>query len=376
MSRIGVVAILVLCLIGVRAQLKAEMGFMVDGSGLFWILGPDGNDIIFRMTPNIGVEDFNVLDVEDLVATEVLSRVEYPDFADVEKEWATSYIDGAGDPVGIDIKQRMYNWSEADFMITRYRIFNNTEELFAPFVSFEIIPTLDGPGQYGGETTDLLIDEQIGFMHEAERFLGLRFLDKPMFSYRSPGYADFESAENQEAFRYAEMSNPSNSDFPTTDDYGMLVFFNAGEYGLSPGDSLEMYVALGYGTTETNMRVAILDVDDLYEGWLAPADFEVGISPTSLQLGLNYPNPVLGATIFPIVVTNAADISLDIFDIVGRRVAVVHSGFLEPGNYEMPWNGRDMWDDPVRSGVYFCRLQTDCSGTREQECSRRVVVVR
>jgi hypothetical protein len=31
---------------------------------------------------------------------------------------------------------------------------------------------------------------------------------------------------------------------------------------------------------------------------------------------------------------------------------------MEPGKYEITWNGRDEGGNEVASGVYFCRLET------------------
>jgi hypothetical protein len=30
---------------------------------------------------------------------------------------------------------------------------------------------------------------------------------------------------------------------------------------------------------------------------------------------------------------------------------------MEPGQYNLTWNGTDMFGKPVGSGIYFCRMQ-------------------
>jgi hypothetical protein len=48
----------------------------------------------------------------------------------------------------------------------------------------------------------------------------------------------------------------------------------------------------------------------------------------------------------------ASEVSLKVFDVLGREVAVLVSGRQKAGNYVVPFNGSGL-----SSGVYFYRLQ-------------------
>ena len=74
--------------------------------------------------------------------------------------------------------------------------------------------------------------------------------------------------------------------------------------------------------------------------------------PATFRLYQNYPNPFNPATTIDYEVPRMAQVSLTIFDLLGRRVATLVNGIRTPGRFSVEWNA-------VRqaSGVYFCRMQ-------------------
>ena len=49
--------------------------------------------------------------------------------------------------------------------------------------------------------------------------------------------------------------------------------------------------------------------------------------------------------------------SLDILNINGQSVRVWDLTGYGPGQYELKWDGRNDYNDPLPSGIYFCRLR-------------------
>jgi hypothetical protein len=68
----------------------------------------------------------------------------------------------------------------------------------------------------------------------------------------------------------------------------------------------------------------------------------------------NYPNPFNSATTIEFALPEAGEVSLAIYDILGREVARPVSGYREAGQHSVTV---DM--DAAGSGVYFYRLTTD-----------------
>ena len=65
----------------------------------------------------------------------------------------------------------------------------------------------------------------------------------------------------------------------------------------------------------------------------------------------NYPNPFNPTTNIEFQIANKSNVSLKVYDIVGREVAVLVNGTKEIGNYSVRFDG-----SRLSSGIYFLRL--------------------
>ena len=75
-------------------------------------------------------------------------------------------------------------------------------------------------------------------------------------------------------------------------------------------------------------------------------------APTEAALRAAYPNPASGAVTLAYDLAEAGRATLEVFDALGRRVAVLTDGEQAPGRYEVRWEPRG-----VASGVYLYRLR-------------------
>jgi hypothetical protein len=72
------------------------------------------------------------------------------------------------------------------------------------------------------------------------------------------------------------------------------------------------------------------------------------------QLGVNYPNPFNSTTRIPFAIARAAYVNVALYDLQGRRIAILIDRELAPGNYEADFDGSEL-----ASGVYFFRMTAD-----------------
>ena len=93
--------------------------------------------------------------------------------------------------------------------------------------------------------------------------------------------------------------------------------------------------------------------------------------PNVLTLYPNTPNPFMKSTVIRYAVPKPIDVELAIYDIAGRRVAMLASGHHEPGIYTIEWDGRDIRGLKLSAGVYFYRLHTT-----EKTLTRKLVLVK
>jgi len=87
--------------------------------------------------------------------------------------------------------------------------------------------------------------------------------------------------------------------------------------------------------------------------------------PNQYILDQNYPNPFNPTTNVHFSIPKDGDVSLKIYDMVGRLVATYLDGHVKAGNYNAEIDGANL-----SSGVYFYTLQAkDFVQTKENDCS-------
>ena len=80
--------------------------------------------------------------------------------------------------------------------------------------------------------------------------------------------------------------------------------------------------------------------------------------PDRYYLFQNYPNPFNATTRIEFYLPERADVEVDIFNIIGRRVATLVDGELPRGSHSIEWNGLNTGGQAVATGIYFYRLKT------------------
>ena len=82
--------------------------------------------------------------------------------------------------------------------------------------------------------------------------------------------------------------------------------------------------------------------------------------PAQYRLGDSYPNPFNPAVVLPLdLATDAAEVSLTVYDVLGRRVRQVWDGSLGMGSHRLVWDGRDEVGKGVAAGVYIYQVEVD-----------------
>jgi chitinase len=77
--------------------------------------------------------------------------------------------------------------------------------------------------------------------------------------------------------------------------------------------------------------------------------------PQETRLFQNYPNPFNNSTVIPFELSRAASVSIEIYSVLGQKVASLQQGIKQPGSYSV------FWESPMSSGVYYYRLVIDGS---------------
>jgi hypothetical protein len=86
---------------------------------------------------------------------------------------------------------------------------------------------------------------------------------------------------------------------------------------------------------------------------VAPSSVEANFREISsdFYLGQNFPNPFNASTTIVYGLPKAEFSTLQVFDVIGHRVAVLKDDFLEAGTHRVTFDGSSL-----ASGIYFARL--------------------
>ena len=160
---------------------------------------------------------------------------------------------------------------------------------------------------------------------------------------------------------------------------GLLLSVHVGAEPL-----LEGRVRLSSGQPAVGVQVRLFDLTDLRR-FVGTTTDEAGFFALSLQtfstergtalptdfvLGQNYPNPFNPSTIIPYQLPTAGHVRLEVFNVLGQRLATLVDAEQSAGTYTAQWDATDAAGRAVGAGVYIYRLSS--GGMIE---SRRMVLV-
>jgi hypothetical protein len=77
--------------------------------------------------------------------------------------------------------------------------------------------------------------------------------------------------------------------------------------------------------------------------------------PERLELTLR-PNPLRTSTVVSLALPASGDVSVEVYDVQGRKIATVMQGSMSAGNHTATWGGTDDSGSHVGTGIYFCRV--------------------
>ena len=80
---------------------------------------------------------------------------------------------------------------------------------------------------------------------------------------------------------------------------------------------------------------------------------------SEISLYQNFPNPFNNNTIISFSLPTKENVSLEIFDILGRKIRTIVKGDLKKGFYSEYWDGKNNNNLKVNSGIYIIRLKND-----------------
>ena len=132
---------------------------------------------------------------------------------------------------------------------------------------------------------------------------------------------------------------------------------------------LEGRVRLESGEPVADAQVRLFDLTDLRQGAVARAQtdgtgyFALPLAalrgsalPEGFALGPNYPNPFNPSTIIPYQLAASSEVRLEVFNLLGQRIATLVDGVRPAGFHTATWHATDAAGRAVGAGVYIYRM--------------------
>jgi hypothetical protein len=93
-------------------------------------------------------------------------------------------------------------------------------------------------------------------------------------------------------------------------------------------------------------------------GYMLSNAEELGI-PDVFALHQNYPNPFNPVTTIRYDVPEQSNVRVDIYNVLGQKVAELVNKNHQPGFYTVNWDGTNMVGNALGSGMYFYRIDAE-----------------
>jgi predicted amidohydrolase YtcJ len=117
-------------------------------------------------------------------------------------------------------------------------------------------------------------------------------------------------------------------------------------------------------STESPSWVSWKEIRIHKQGPTSVDEKESGI-PRSYGLNQNFPNPFNPETVIQYELPEPANVTLSIYDIMGREVKkLLDNEYTPPGKFSITWNNGSGSDRIISSGIYYYRMQFLNSGGR------------
>jgi len=153
---------------------------------------------------------------------------------------------------------------------------------------------------------------------------------------------------------------PANSANEMSQTFDWPVVLNGEE------QSADNLMAIVFVQDEGTLEVLQAEWVDVSE---ASSATEIASIPAEFVLEQNYPNPFNPSTEIAFSLPSRADVTLTVFDISGREVAILANGQHNSGDHRVNFDASDL-----ASGIYFYTLTANIDGQHQSQTRKMILM--
>ena len=136
-----------------------------------------------------------------------------------------------------------------------------------------------------------------------------------------------------------------------------IIKSNSGNYEVQSGNTLNIDPD---SNTEWIYAVVVAS-GDVGISYNYDLSFTDGIKNTITDFTIlsQFPNPFNSTTTIKLKVINPQNVDIIVYDMLGRKIDTIFSGYLQNGSYEYSWSGVNANNEKVSSGIYYITAVSD-----------------
>ncbi|MCU7497123.1 MAG: S8 family serine peptidase [Ignavibacteria bacterium] len=150
--------------------------------------------------------------------------------------------------------------------------------------------------------------------------------------------------------KWITLSNGTTKNSAGTGDISMVV--SGGPFNIKASDTLEVAFAIFAGQNMAELKNTVQSARLKYSEIMKTLDTGDVPIPYTYSLSQNFPNPFNPGTKIEYSIPEASEVSLKVYNILGREVATLFEGYKSRGNYTVEFKS-----GALPSGIYIYRLR-------------------
>jgi len=178
------------------------------------------------------------------------------------------------------------------------------------------------------------------------------------FSYTFSNSIDASGVDKTEGWHHMKVVVNTN---PADSSVSYQCFYDEVDLGTYVDDT-DLHTYTGHPGVFAFQQDGIDGLAGYFDNYTVTANGTTSIDnqfksrPVSMTMHQNFPNPFNPSTTISFEMHAAGEASLMIYNIKGETVTTLAQGNIQPGNYQVTWDGRDSKGQIVATGNYIAVL--------------------
>jgi len=354
---------------------KGSLGFNdyptnTDGQGFRY---DNGDNLMFEGAFMYGTSETSVMDAARGIQVQskdfqMITPIKLTTAQNGDQSSTTTFNDsGAGNSaLGIETKQTSYafvNSPNDKYVIVVSDLYNKTQnEINNLYVGyfFDWDMPADDPVK---DSTAFDAEENFGYAFYKDKDVLGTYTGAALILAQNFGYYPINNAATSGDVRLFDADEFSEKEKWVTLSSGIVkqnvgyvdasFVVSGGPYKLGANQNLKVAYVVAAAGNLAELRSAIKQSRIHYKT-IVSVEKEKEKIPTEFMLSQNHPNPFNPETTISYKIQAASNVSLKVYDVLGREVATLVDEFKQPGVYNSQFS---IQNSQFSSGVYFYRLQ-------------------